>query len=125
MANKKVHFWTEEETRCLIHTLKDNQILKYMDGRKTRNGELFKKVAGELAKANFSRSAEQVRIRWKALKTAYYKAKRNNNVSGHAPQFSPFYEELDELLGKRPLSNVEGSGVDIGFESLGSQERCK
>lgn len=106
---------------CLIKTLKEFQILKYMDGRKTRNGDLFKKVSVELEKSKFIRSAEQVRVRWKALKTAYYKAKRANDISGHDPQTSPFYAEMDELLGHWPLSTVEDRGVDVGF-SQDSQE---
>ncbi|KAL2099546.1 hypothetical protein ACEWY4_003940 [Coilia grayii] len=123
MANKtKLHFWTEAETLHLIRTLKEHQILKYMDGRKTRNGDLFKKVSKELAKANFCRSAEQVRVRWKSLKTAYYKAKRANDVSGHDPQTSPFYTEMNDLLGHRPLSTVEGGGVNVGFPQTQSTQ---
>ena len=36
-------------------------ILKFTDGRKTRNGDLFKKVARKMEEAGFTRTPEQVR----------------------------------------------------------------
>lgn len=99
----------------LLNVLKDLNILKYLDGRKTRNGELFRRAANKLHDAGFSRTPEQIRVRWKTLKKGYYLAKRANGKSGHNPQTCLFYDHLDELLGIRPLSMVEEQGVDVGF----------
>ena len=62
----------------MLHQLQELNILKFMDGRKTRNGDLFKKVAQKMKEAGFTRTPEQVRVRWKNLRKAYHGAKRNN-----------------------------------------------
>jgi len=64
-ARSSTHFWTDEQTQFMLNQLKELNILKFMDGRKTRNGELFKKVARKMEEAGFPRTPEQVRIRWK------------------------------------------------------------
>lgn len=88
-------------------------ILKYLDGRKHRNADVFQKVSTKLAEAGFQRTVEQIRCRWKAL---YYKTKKHNNTSGSDPQRCPFYDEWEKLLGHRPLSSIDENAVDIGFE---------
>ena len=108
------HFWTEEQTEFMLNVLKELNILKFMDGRKTRNGELFKKVALKMVEAGFPRTPEQIRSRWKNVKKAFFRAKRDNGVSGRGRTTCPFYDVIDDLLGSRPLSLVENNGVDSG-----------
>lgn len=50
---KSLHFWTDAETEYMLGQLKELNILKYMDGWKTRNGVLFRKVADQLEGAGF------------------------------------------------------------------------
>ncbi|XP_041843775.1 uncharacterized protein LOC121641605 isoform X2 [Melanotaenia boesemani] len=114
MANSKpLHFWSDEETEFMLYQLRDLNIWKYMDGRKTRNGRLFKKVAEQMEDAGFKRSPEQVRVRWKHLKQAYYNAKKNNQTSGYNPVSCTYSEILEELLGSQPLYQSTEHGVDI------------
>ncbi|TNN79268.1 Zinc finger protein with KRAB and SCAN domains 2 [Liparis tanakae] len=110
------HFWTEEQTTFMLNVLKELNILKFLDGRKTRNGELFKKVSLKMVEAGFHRTPEQIRIRWKNVKKAFFQAKRDNGASGRGRTTCPFYELLDDLLGSRPLSRVEHNGVDSGVQ---------
>ncbi|KAL2090562.1 hypothetical protein ACEWY4_012825 [Coilia grayii] len=107
------HFWTDEETRFMLTQLKELNILKFMDGRKTRNGDLFKKIAQRMLECGFPRTPEQVRVRWKNLKKAYFAAKRNNAISGQGRTSCPFFKRLDKLLGSRPQSLAD-HGVDSG-----------
>ena len=100
----------------MLSQLKEMNILKFMDGRKTRNGELFKKVALKMVEASFPRTPEQVRIRWKNLKKTYFQAKRDNGASGRGRTTCPFYDLLEDLLGSRPLSLVGHNGVDSGVQ---------
>ena len=37
MASAATHFWTDEETRFMLTQVQELNILKFMDGRKTRN----------------------------------------------------------------------------------------
>lgn len=102
--SKSFHFWTTEETEFMLSQLKDLNILKYIDGRKTRNGKLFKQVAELMDDAGFKRTSEQVRVRWKHLKQTYYNASKNNQVNG------PYCEIMKELLGRRALSEAVDHG---------------
>lgn len=110
-APRYAHFWKEDETALMLAQLKELNILKYMDGRKTRNGDLFKKVAQQLRDAGFARSADQVRIRWKHLKSGFYQSRKNKGTSGRNTV------ALEELLGPRPSSQVNHDGEDTGFDS--------
>ncbi|TNN80401.1 hypothetical protein EYF80_009425 [Liparis tanakae] len=110
------HFWTEEQTECMLNILKELNILKFMDGRKTRNGGLFQKAALKMVKAGFPRTAEQIRIRWKNVKKAFFLAKRDNGASGRGHATCPCYDVLDDLLGSRSVSLVKHSGVDSGVQ---------
>ena len=40
MASAATHFWTDEETRFMLTQVQELNILKFMDGRKTRNADL-------------------------------------------------------------------------------------
>ncbi|XP_072314095.1 uncharacterized protein [Eucyclogobius newberryi] len=112
------HFWKEDETVLMLTLLKELNILKYMDGRKTRNGDLFKKVAEQLRDGGFTRTTEQIRIRWKHLKKTYFLAQKNKTTSGRGRVVCPFGDALEELLGPRPLSQVDHHhGVDFGLQS--------
>ena len=69
-----------------------------------------------MVEAGFPRTPEQIRIRWKNVKKAFFQAKRDNGVSGRGRTTCPFYDVLDDLLGSRPLSLVENNGVDSGVQ---------
>ncbi|XP_057705514.1 uncharacterized protein LOC130923669 [Corythoichthys intestinalis] len=108
--------WSPAESLYLIQTLKEFNIIARLDGRKTRNRELFKKVHEKLQEAGIDRSVDQKRNRWKTLKTGYHKAKEKNNRSGYDPTNFPYFETMDEVMGGRPLANIDVHGVDVGFE---------
>ena len=91
-----------------------------IDGRKSRNEELFKEVHETLVEAGVNRTVDQIKTRWKALKTLYYRAKANNSKSGSAPTSFPFFAQMDDFMGDRPLANFDRHSVDIGFGSTGT-----
>ncbi|XP_051803292.1 pyrroline-5-carboxylate reductase 3 isoform X2 [Acanthochromis polyacanthus] len=49
---------------------------KCLDGRKVRNNKLFKVAHRRMTTAGYHRSVDQLKFRWKLLKSAYYKCKR-------------------------------------------------
>ncbi|XP_061571681.1 uncharacterized protein LOC133425045 [Cololabis saira] len=114
MSSGRTHFWSDEETRFLLRQMQELNILRFMDGRKSRNADLYKKIAREMAEAGFARTPEQLKIKWKNLRTAYI-TKNKNNRSGHDPASCPHFAILDDLLGGRPLSQAGQNGVDSGF----------
>ena len=84
--------WSASESLFLIQTLKELDIVARLDGRKTRNTELFKKVHEKLSEAGVDCNIEQMKNRWKTLRAGYYKAKQHNSKSGYDPNNFPFFE---------------------------------
>ncbi|XP_073678306.1 uncharacterized protein [Garra rufa] len=115
-SSKRAHFWTERETNIMLTILEEMDIMKCLDGRKNRNGEIFKRVAERMGEEGYMRSTEQVRTRWKVLKTTYYRAKKQNNTSGSNPSSFQYFKTMHDILGHRPMSNISENGVDIGFD---------
>ncbi|KAM9321785.1 uncharacterized protein KZ484_021858 isoform 1-T2 [Pholidichthys leucotaenia] len=120
-ARVSTHFWTDEETQYMLHQLKKLDISKYMDGRKTRNGKLFKKVADYLDRAGFKRSPEQIRVRWKHLKQTYYNAKKNSQTGCISTVSLPYGDVLEDILGHTPLPRTGDNHVDVGFSHAVSE----
>lgn len=110
---QKIHFWSDEETIFMLQQLKELNILKYLDGRKTRNGKIFIKTSERLNEAGFIRTAEQVRVRWKHLKHNYHNVKKTDEYN----RVWPFCDILEELLGNNILSKAGDHDVDIGLNS--------
>lgn len=107
---KSLHFWTDEETEYMLGQLKELNILKYMDAM----ASCFEKWPTSWKVRDF-RTPEQIRVRWKHLKQAYYSAKKKNDTDDNGPAACPFFSTLEELLGCRPLPVGTEDGVDIGF----------
>ncbi|KAL7392155.1 hypothetical protein ABVT39_020096 [Epinephelus coioides] len=117
MAKRRTpHFWIEEETSHLVNVVKYMNIMSFVDGRKYRDSEIYKKVSEKLREAGFVRTPDQIKHRWKTLKKAYYKAKRQNATSGSDPSTFPQFDIMDEIFGQRPITTAQNSGVDVGFE---------
>lgn len=62
-----------------------------LDGQKTQNSKLFKKVQERLNNPGIDQSVKQIRNCWKILKTSYYNAKKQYSNCGH--KFSMFLGE--------------------------------
>ena len=75
--SKAPHFWGEEETHTLINVLKEMNIMAFIDGRKCRDSDTYKRVSRKLSEAGgYTRTADQCKHRWKTIKKAYYEAKK-------------------------------------------------
>ncbi|KAI2657353.1 Zinc finger and SCAN domain-containing protein 20 [Labeo rohita] len=124
-SRRSTHFWSEEETDFLLQTLKEMNIDRYRDGRKHRNSLIFRKVCARHKEAGFARSCDQVKHRWKTLKSIYYKAKKQNNGSSNAA-FKHF-DTMEEIFGHRPLvvmTNQSGADIDLKDGSPLSDSKC-
>ncbi|XP_048035603.1 uncharacterized protein LOC125261081 [Megalobrama amblycephala] len=122
---RSTHFWSEEETDFLLQTLKEMNIDRYRDGRKHRNSLIFRKVCARHKEAGFARSCDQVKHRWKTLKSIYYKAKKQNTSSSNAA-FKHF-DTMEEIFGHRPLvvmANQTEVEIDLKNESPLSDSKC-
>ncbi|KAM4549338.1 pyrroline-5-carboxylate reductase 3 isoform 1-T1 [Odontesthes bonariensis] len=68
--------WDVKETEFFLEILKELDMKKCLDGRKVRNDKLFKTAHRRMTAAGYHRSVDQLKFRWKLLKSAYYKRKR-------------------------------------------------
>ncbi|XP_028296179.1 trans-L-3-hydroxyproline dehydratase isoform X2 [Gouania willdenowi] len=114
MAEAKQN-WSMLETTLLLNILKECRIGERLDGRKVRNSDLFNQVHEKLTESGVSRSVEQIKNRWKSLKSLFYKAKLSMNTGGAAPISFPFYHLMDEIMEGRPLSGGDDTGLDFEF----------
>ncbi|KAM9849203.1 pyrroline-5-carboxylate reductase 3 [Aulostomus maculatus] len=69
--------WDVKETELFLEILKELDMKKCLDGRKVRNNKLFKVAHRRMTAAGYHRSVDQLKFRWKLLKSAYYKCKRD------------------------------------------------
>ncbi|KAL2080720.1 hypothetical protein ACEWY4_024513 [Coilia grayii] len=122
--------WSAEETKLLISVFGEQETQKKLGGL-YRNKNVYLDISKKLAEHGYSKTMVQCRTKIKNLKTAYKKAKDNNQRSGRNRATCPFYEDLNIILGDHPTSQpiavmdsadlVDGSDIDIdgdGDDSL-------
>lgn len=81
------------------------------DGKKRRNGDLFKAVADKLSDAGLIRTVEQMRQRWKTLKASYVKAKKTELHQGFWPfQLQLLFNDFSDVR-MRPMAIVAYTGI--------------
>jgi hypothetical protein len=114
MSCKKGLNWGEEETRIFLELCTEKRIISLMDGKKHKHVDIFQSLVEDMEKRGFCKTAQQMKLKLKNLKLAYYKCRRDNNVSGAAKTTCPFYEQLDILYSTRPNVQVlsDSSGID-------------
>ncbi|XP_072245011.1 pyrroline-5-carboxylate reductase 3 isoform X1 [Leuresthes tenuis] len=78
-SGMKKQNWDVKETELFLEILKELDMKKCLDGRKVRNNKLFKVAHRRMTAAGYHRSVDQLKFRWKLLKSAYYKCKREPN----------------------------------------------
>lgn len=115
--SKKGQNWGEQETRVFLELCIEKQILSIMDGKKHKHTEIFKMLEPEIEKQGYKKTADQMKLKLKNLKLAYFKCRRDNNVSGAATSCCPFYNELELLYGCRPTAQASSSGSGIDTSS--------
>lgn len=109
--------WTDGETRTFLELVTEKRILNIIDGKKHRHIEIFRMLVPEMQQKGYEKTAEQMKLKLKNFKTAYFKCKRSNNISGAATSTCPFYNELDLLYGSRPNAVASSSNNDIGIDT--------
>ncbi|XP_071652865.1 uncharacterized protein [Temnothorax longispinosus] len=117
MSCKKGANWTDGETRTFLELVTEKSILSIIDGKKHRHVEIFRMLVPKMQAKGHEKTAEQMKLKLKNLKAAYFKCKRNNNVSGAAPSTCPFYNKLDILYGGRPSALASSSDDQVGIDT--------
>jgi hypothetical protein len=95
---KRRQNWGEVQIDFMLNIMRDKKILRILD----RNGHIFKLVEEEFKKRGFIKSAEQIRIKRKHLKSVYYQVKRQNLASAASRNECPHWNLLEKLLSDVP-----------------------
>ena len=81
--------WTDREVHCLIDIWADEEIQTLLESAK-RNKPIFERIAKEMSKAGYNKTAEQCREKIKKLKLKYKKIKDAQQTSGAGRQDWPY-----------------------------------
>lgn len=92
--------WTDRKVRCLIDIWADEEIQALLESAR-RNKHVFERIAKEMSKAGYNKTAEQCRDKIKKLKIKYRKIKDVQQTSGAGRQDWPFFDDMDAVLGTR------------------------
>lgn len=89
--------WRDQETADLISIWGDERIQSAL-ASSHKNMEVFEKVATQMRRLGYSRSAGECRTKTKALRSMYRVVVSHNKETGRAPAICPFFKELDAIL---------------------------
>lgn len=121
MACANRNLWTNEEILTLLEIIREKKINNLFDGKRYKNVEIYRLIEEEMEKRGYStKNGEQIKNKWKSLKTAYNTCKKENTKSGAARKECDYFDILDEILGTRPSSSVQG--LDTAEEPSGHVE---
>ena len=121
--------WSDNEATLLVKLWREN-IDKLQS---TKCAEAWSHISEEVSKLNGGKNVKQCKVKVRNLKDLYKKAKDNNRKSGSSPDFPPFYDDFDTVLGCRDiiqLPDFEEVGVtdevqtDPGLNN-DEENRCK
>lgn len=108
------NIWTNREIVCMLEIFREEKILDLFDGKRYKNTEIYKLVEKKMVEKGFlNKSADQIKNKWKALKTQYNNCVKNNSRSGMDRSECEYFTLLEDILGIRPSSSLEGIDSDI------------
>ena len=108
--------WSNSQTACLVSLWREN----FEKLKSSRARETWKEVVNGVNadRDAIHRSIMQCKEKMKSLIAVYKKAKVNNKRTGEAPDFPPFYEEIDSVLGCRDMMSLpEAKQIGINKSS--------
>lgn len=93
--------------------------MRQLDRPKLRNSFVYQKVVDALSSQGIERTIPQTRDKFKKLKQSYLqeRARRSRSGEGGRAQFR-FWEEMDCLLGQRPVASVKARLIDTSQPSI-------
>lgn len=96
---KRIKNWTKSETLCLIEAYENNVIF---ESNTTKNRLGWIQISNDLKKKQIEYTSEQCQEKFKYLLSCYKKKLDNKHNTGSALYEFEFFNELNELFGKKP-----------------------
>ena len=95
--------WTESKTKTLIRIWGGEEVQQKLDGV-VRNTNIYETMSQEPSKVGINRSWKKCHDRIKNLLAKYRKTKHNNRRAGNNQHSCSYYNEIDAIIDKRPVS---------------------
>ena len=115
--------WKDAEVKCLLEIFQEENVLALFDGKRYKNAEIYKLVEQKMIERGYkSKSADQIKNKWKALKSQYSNCVKNNARSGMDRNECEYFGLLEEILGSRPSSALEGIDTDVIVEEINKNQ---
>ncbi|KAG6939935.1 zinc finger and SCAN domain containing 29, partial [Chelydra serpentina] len=109
---KRAPVWSNGEFLDLISVWEKEAVQSQLRSSH-RNYDTFRQISRDMMERGYDRDALQCRIKVKALRSAYRKAREANGCSRAPPTTCRFYKELDTILGGDATS-TPSTTVDHG-----------
>ncbi|KAH8370677.1 hypothetical protein KR093_004682, partial [Drosophila rubida] len=106
--------WAEGELEAFLNIITKHKLQSPL--LRKRNAKVFKLIAREMAKLNFHKRPEQLRIKYHQLRRQHAKAK---NSGEHFEQFADMHTLLNESLQQEESDELDSDSVDSGEEDEG------
>ena len=122
--------WSREEALSLISIWRDEKIHEQLHNC-TRNRHVYEKMAQRLENdSGCVRNYMQIWEKIKQFKQSYKKVKDNNNLSGRERKTFEFYEQVDQIMGDRPITKPPsvldtGEPTEVGIHSDSETEESE
>ncbi|GCB72773.1 uncharacterized protein [Scyliorhinus torazame] len=117
MARRASKNWADEEIKGLLSIWKDRSIQNQLAGA-VRNKDVFVRISSSLNALGVNRDWKQCRAKVKNLKYEY-RTMVNQRKSGRRCKSMRFYNEIDAVLGCRPLhakGSPDGTVVSVAIK---------
>ena len=99
---RKRQRWSSDQTNVLVKKWKE-----YFDElESSRQYSAWLKIKSAVDEAGPTKSIKQCKDKLRNLKDAYKLARDNNKRTGASPNYSPFYDDFDEIFGSRDCVNM-------------------
>lgn len=68
METKKREHWDIEETRYFLRLVREQQIMRSLDGKRFRADEIFKYLESSMHSRNYKKTIKQMQVKFKTLR---------------------------------------------------------
>lgn len=106
--------WNTTDSTSLISVVKELGIMEKFDDKKTKKCSLYKRIKDYFSTLNppIIRDPDQIERHWKFLRRRYIECKIIADKSGEAAVTWKLYQDMNDLMGDRPLAQAVENGVE-------------
>ncbi|CAH1379966.1 unnamed protein product [Tenebrio molitor] len=119
------HEWQHDEVKCLLHSFEQHKDeLSHPKKRKFA----WDNIANDVVSNGYTVNATICKNKWKNLLRTYKTAKDSKKRTGNAPSRFNFFNDIDDIIGKKPSNSCTHtleSGGATNVMQQPSKRKCK